>query len=365
MNQMATFIGLDLGSFKSAVAASNGRRAAVPSVLGWPSTEEARAKLGRDFVCGGELTKQTVPLDVVWPFRRGLQKAIELTSMSFTPDAIGHHREAARLIAKHIIGLTTPSPGSTTFGILTTPGHASVACKHAMFETVRGQLDAVMFVPEAFCVAYGLGQTDDCLIIDLGAGKIDICPITDGYPTEDCQITLTQGCEQIEAELVAQMKLAFPDVDLPLNAARQIKESVGCLPKPADTARARLNSATSSQEVEVTEPLRAACRKLVPTIVGAVREVIGKFESTTQRRLLSNVLLTGAGSQLKGLAELLSSALVPVGESHVTLVSDPVFGAATGAMKLALAMPLENWEQLRATQALREATEMEQSLRAA
>lgn len=352
MNQVATFIGLDLGSFKSAVAASNGRRTAVPSVLGWPSNEEARERLGRDFVCGGELTKQTVPLDVIWPFRRGLQKVLDLSEMNFTPEAVEKHREAGRLIARHIISLTTPNPGSTIYGIVTTPGHTSLACKQALFDAVRDQVDAVMFVPEAFCIAFGAGQTDDCLVIDMGAGKIDICPLTDGYPAEDCQITLAQGCEHIELELVTQMKLAFPDVDLPQNAARQIKESVGCLPKPADTARARLNSATSSHEVDVTEPLRIACRKLIPTVVGAVREVIGKFEPTAQRRLLSNVLLTGAGSQLKGFPELLTAALVPVGESHITVVSDPVFGAATGALKLSMAMPLQHWEQVRVQQTL-------------
>ena len=54
MNQPVTYLGLDLGTFKTSVTSSNGKRFVIPSVVGWPKDRVARALLGRDLIFGEE-----------------------------------------------------------------------------------------------------------------------------------------------------------------------------------------------------------------------------------------------------------------------------------------------------------------------
>ena len=51
---------------------------------------------------------------------------------------------------------------------------------------------------------------------------------------------------------------------------------------------------------------------------------------------------------------LIEQSLEPLGGGTVTKVYDSVFAGAVGALKLAMAMPPQNWEQLRTVEASKE-----------
>ena len=67
-------VGIDLGTSRSAVSASNGQRHVVESYVGWPVDMVARKVLKQDVLIGGDAVKNRTMLDLHRPLERGLIK---------------------------------------------------------------------------------------------------------------------------------------------------------------------------------------------------------------------------------------------------------------------------------------------------
>ena len=74
MTENAFLIGLDFGSFKTSVVASNGRRESLRTAVGRPRDHIARALLGTDFEIGERLAEVEMAVDIVRPFAHGALK---------------------------------------------------------------------------------------------------------------------------------------------------------------------------------------------------------------------------------------------------------------------------------------------------
>src|SRR5437763_16553218 len=68
-------VGIDLGTSRSAISASNGERFVVDSFVGWPADMAARTVLKRDVLIGHEAVANRTMLDLHRPLERGLLKA--------------------------------------------------------------------------------------------------------------------------------------------------------------------------------------------------------------------------------------------------------------------------------------------------
>ena len=260
------------------------------------------------------------------------------------------HKQAARLLVEHAVALTRPPKGSSLYGVIGAPSRASVPNKKILIDAARTTFDAVMVVSEPFTIAYGMNRLSDALVIDIGAGTIDICPICGTFPSEEDQVTLAIGGDVIDEHFYNQLRQVHPEAQLSMNMAREIKEKYGFVHDVNERAIVSLPVSGKPKQFDVTGPLKAACLTIIEPIMKGLRDLIGRFDPEFQQRMLQNIVLGGGGSQLKGLDRVIEEALKEYGGAKVKKVGDAVFAGAVGALKLAMCLPQECWENLQDAQ---------------
>src|SRR2546423_1456012 len=87
-------VGIDLGTSRSAISASNGERFVVESFVGWPADMVAKKVLKRSVLIGHEAVANRTMLDLHRPLERGLLK-----------EGSEKDVEAVRELLKHLLGL--------------------------------------------------------------------------------------------------------------------------------------------------------------------------------------------------------------------------------------------------------------------
>src|SRR5262249_30628918 len=172
------------------------------------------------------------------------------------------------------------------------------------------------------------------------------------FPAEEEQVTVPVGGDLIDETFMKMLGQKYPQARLTLNMAREIKEKYGFVHDVNEKATVTLPVEGKPQSFDVTEPLKAACKTIVPLIIGGLREVIGKFDPEFQQRMLNNIVLGGGGSQLKGLDRMIEEGLKEYGGAKVKRVYDAMFAGAVGALKLAMSMPPEQFNKVKAQTAV-------------
>ncbi len=347
MDSVVGYVGMDLGTFKTSVASSAGARDVVYSAVGWPKDHVARTMLGRDIVFGKDILEHRLALNIIRPFEKGMLKYNDHQGAGLSPEGMARHKEAARLLVEHAVALARVPQGSQIYGVIGAPSRATVLNKKVLLDAAATAFDAVMIVSEPFTIAYGMNRLSDTLVVDIGAGTVDLCPIYGTLPSEEDQITLPIGGDFIDEHFLAQMRKTCPDAQLSLNMAREMKEKYGFVHDVNERALVMLPVQGKPKQFDVTAPLRDACKVIVGPIVQGLRDLVARLDPELQQRMLANIVLGGGGSQLRGLDRLIEEGLKEYGPAKVKRVGDAVYAGAVGALKLAMSLPEDCWGRLK------------------
>ncbi|MEO0649207.1 MAG: rod shape-determining protein [Planctomycetota bacterium] len=338
------YVGIDLGTSRSSVAASNGVRDTLPSYVGYPKDVVARKSLGKDVLYGQEAIDKRLSLDFYRPLAEGvLRTALD----SGKEDKDGHARAARDLITECVRRANGRSD-ELVYAVIGVPAQASMESKDALIAAAKESIDSVILCSEPFSVAYGLDLLDDVLVVDIGAGTVDLCRMHGTMPEDADQLTLTTGGDFVDQQLTERIKQAHPEAQFSLQMVKGIKERFASVEDQMPQAIVELPVNGKPQEFDLHEEIRGACLEVVPPIVDGLAQLISTFDPEFQDRLKNRVLLAGGGSQIKGLDVAVEREMrKALGAGKVLRTEESIYAGANGALKIANDMPDDFWEQLK------------------
>ena len=330
------YVGIDLGTSRSAVSASNGAREWVESYVGWPKDFISAKVLGKDVLFGSDALSNRLSLDLYRPLERGVIK-----------EGIERNEEAVKELIGHLISLAKPAKDQKIYAIVGVPADTLKVNKLAIRKAVAGYVHSLMVVTEPFAVAYSMNLLNNSLIIDIGAGTVDFCIMHGAMPTEEDQRTILTAGDYIDEQLFSYLSEKYPGSKFTINMVRQFKEKYSFVGNPPAQVQVELPVEGKLIAHDITGEVRRACESIMPAVIDTTASMIARFDPEFQVKIKNNIVVAGGGSRIRGIAESLQKAFKEIfGECKVSSVEDPLFCGSDGSLKLAMDMPKKYWEQL-------------------
>jgi rod shape-determining protein MreB len=341
----ALLLGIDLGTSRSSVVSYNGTRKTVETYVGFPKDAVSRKFLKQDVVFGKAALDNRLALDLYRPLENGVIKGSE--DANNDPTRREKNLNAAKLLLKHLVDLASPGRDEMIFGVVGVPSRATHKNKQAILEMSRQVLDSVMIVSEPFTVAYGMDKMADILVIDIGAGTTDLCRMHGTVPVDEDEISYPIAGDAIDTKLMENILNKYPRAQITQNMCKTIKEQYGFVSDNKDRVIVTFPVDGKPTQHDITDEVRNACELLVPPCVEGIVKLVSTFNPEFQEKLRHNVLLSGGGGLMRGLNGRIEQAMKEYGGARVTVVDEPLYAGANGALQLAVDMPGEYWQQLR------------------
>jgi rod shape-determining protein MreB and related proteins len=302
-------VGIDLGTSRSSISASNSERHVIDSYVGWPMDMVARKLVKKSVLVGRDALDNRPMLDLRRPLERGIMK-----------EGSDKDQEAVQEILRHLIGLA---------GI-----------KHKSKNKLK--VRAVVGVPaEAFRV-----NRQNLLVIDIGAGTADFCVMQGRYPAEEDQKTLPNAGDAIDEQLMKLIRERHPDAQFSVHMLREWKEKWSFVGEPKQRVIVSTPIKGKATEIDITQEMRTACESILPPICETMITLLAKVEPEFQAKVRNNVILAGGTSLIAGLADAVTHALNDLGGGRATVVKDPVFAGSDGSLAIAQDASSSDWEKL-------------------
>ena len=332
-------VGIDLGTSRSSISASNGERHVVDSYVGWPLDMVARKLIQKPILVGREALDSRSMLDLRRPMERGLIK-----------DGSKKDEEAVQEILRHLITQTGLKQKNKTRSkvraVVGVPAEAFRNSKQRLRSAMEGVADSVMLVSEPFAVAYGLEALLHALIIDIGAGTADFCVMQGRYPTEEDQRTLPNAGDSIDEQLLKLVREHHPEAQTSIHMIREWKEKWSFVGEAKQQVIVSVPVKGKATELDITAEMRAACESILAPVCETMLDLLTRVEPEYQAKVRNNVILAGGTSLIVGLSEAIEKVLAELGGGHATVVKDPVFAGSDGGLAIARDASNSDWEKL-------------------
>src|SRR5687768_9660585 len=264
------YMGIDLGTSRTSVSASNGVRESVASLVGYPKDVVSRKLLKKDVLFGEEALEKRLSVNLFRPLEHGVLKFSEETAKNSDGE---NNLRAAKDLIKEILRRARPRADELIYAVIGAPAQASIKNKEAILAAARESVDSVMLCSEPFSVAYGLDMLDDVLVIDIGAGTTDLCRMHGTMPEESDQITITYAGDFVDKELMKLIRKSHPKAQFTLQMIKTIKERYSNVLDTMEPVEVLLPVEGKPTLFDITKEMRIACSSIVPPIV----EGLGKL----------------------------------------------------------------------------------------
>jgi len=329
------FVGIDLGTSRSAVSTSRGNRKWVESYVGWPKDFVARKLLGQRVLFGEEALNHRLSLLLCRPLEHGVIK-----------EGTEKDEESVMELLGHLISLAEPKDGEKVYAVVGVPAEALRVNKSAIKKAVKKYSEKLIVVSEPFAVAYGLNALNNAMVIDIGAGTVDFCVMHGSLPSDDDQRSLITAGDAVDQKLYDLLSEKHPEADFTLNMVRRYKEKFGFVSNARKKAEVEIPVHGKVVVHDISAEIKRACESILPPISETAMEMIAAFDPEFQAKLWQNIILAGGGSQIAGIADYLKEAMSELAPCEITCVDDPLYCGSDGAVTLAKDMPEKYWEQL-------------------
>lgn len=329
-------VGIDLGTSRSAISASNGKSMWVDSYVGWPKDFIARKVVGKPVLFGKEALEHRLSLDLYRPLKNGVIK-----------EGTARDEEAVKELIQHLISLVRAKrDNSKVRAVVGVPAESFKVNKVAIRKAVADFAESLLVVSEPFAVAYGVNALDNAMVIDIGAGTVDFCIMHGTVPADEDQRSVLVAGDYIDQQLYNFLEERYPHSDFNLNMVRRFKEEYSFIGESEGAVKVNIPVDGRSTKHDITEEMRRACESILPAVVESTLELIAKFDPEYQDVIRQNVILAGGGSQIRGMDQYLENVLSEYGKARVRVIDDPLFSGANGALALAMDMPEDYWTEV-------------------
>ena len=321
------YVGIDLGTFQSTIASSAGAMHSIETVVGRPKDPVARNFLKRDVLFGADALKNKLACNLYRPMAAGVTQDDEA------------NLAAAKAFVSHLIETVDPEEFDEVFGVICSPSHVSFTDKSNLVATLRGQVNAIMVVTEPFATAFAIDEIGGSIVVDVGAGTTDIARIHGTFPSDDDQVTIQEAGDWLDIELQTLIAKKFTGAQITKDMVRKWKEESSYVGGDVRTVEVSLSVDGKSQNVDIGDLIQEACELLVPKIGNAIKRIVAEADPEYQPVLRNNIILSGGGSLIEGLADRIAREISDIGDVNVWCVENPLEKVAEGALMLAGEMP--------------------------
>lgn len=329
-------VGIDLGTCRTAVMSDKGTKLLARSVVGYPKDIISEKVVGSKPLFGDNAIENRNFLDLCYPLADGVIR-----------EASERDYQAAYELLGHVVGLARDGgEDCEVCGIIGVPARASIMNKELLLSIAKQYMAKALVVSEPFMVAYELNKLSNCIVIDIGAGTVDICCMKGTVPIPDDQVTFLKGGDFIDERLALAITRRYPGVQMTEAVACAIKEQHAFVGEPTGKVMVTLRDEGKPAQFDVTDDIRSVCESIVPDICEHLETLITKFNPEDQELALKNIVLAGGGSRIKGLAGMIAEQMHEYGEVKVVAVSNPEYVGCSGALKLATEIPLDMWGEI-------------------
>lgn len=332
-------VGIDLGTSRSSISASNGQRHVVESYVGWPLDMVARKVLKKPVLIGGEALENRSMLDLHRPLEQGLIK-----------EGSDQDEAAVRELLRHLLSLVGVDVGNRgnrrVRAVVGVPAEALRVNKQQVRKAIQGAVDSLLIVSEPFAVAYGLEALLHTLVIDSGAGTTDLCVMNGRLPTEEDQRTLPQAGDWIDEQLMRLTRARFPEASISIHMVRQWKEEGSFVGESKTPVLVTAPVNGKPTQLDITNEMRQACESILPPLVESMLELLARAQPDYQEKIRNNIVVSGGTGLIRGLGPRLEQELQGVGGGKVRVVKDPIYIGSDGGLAIALDAPDGDWEKV-------------------